>query len=120
MPLPAHLARKLAHQRTEQSAQVSASVEPDVVSTFDFNATPAPAPVPAPVPVEVVSEPVPEPTPAPVEVVPEPVPEPVSAPVEPVSCCVNGTCTNVTCTENCCCKPVEPESENTDEKKNNS
>jgi hypothetical protein len=35
--------------------------------------------------------------------------------VEPVSCCTNGTCT-----ENCCCKPVEPEVENDEEKKNNS
>jgi len=119
MPLPAHLARKLAHQRTEQSAQVSAS-EPDVVSTFDFNATPVPVPVnpePVPAPVEVAPEPVPEPVVAPepepvAEVAPEPVPE--SAPAESASCCANGTCT-----ENCCCKPV-PESENTDEKKNNS
>ena len=116
MPLPAHLARKLAHQRTEQSTQVSASVEPDVASTFDFNATPVPVPEPV-----VVPEPAPEPV-----VVPEPVPEPVVVsepahvgPAEPTSCCANGTCTNGTCTENCCCKPVEPESENTDEKKNN-
>ena len=96
MPLPAHLARKLAHQRAEQSVEVSASVEPDVVSTFDFNATPAPAVVPV--------------SPEPVQV----------SRAEPTSCCANGTCTNGTCTENCCCKPAEPEVENDEEKKNNS
>ena len=114
MPLPAHLARKLAHQRTEQSAQVSASVEPDVEKNNNVLVV---APVPEPTPVEVVPEPVPV-NPTPVEVVPEPesapvevVPEPVPVsptPVEPASCCTNGTCT---------CKPVEPESENGDEKK---
>ena len=115
MPLPIHLVRKLAQQRAE-NVVASESVSVEVSSGFDFNATPvSPAPAPAPEP---APAPVPEPTPEPVaEPVPEPAPE-VAAELtaEPVSCCTSGTCTG-----NCICKsaPVESESENGDEKKNN-